>query len=202
MKGFIRKRYVHCIGMALIVVMMVLCTRFSSHADMKELKESKYCSFIVPSGFGPTDTPGTYVNEFYPLESANVTYKMTLIPQDKILTNAQKAAGEDASGTDEDLLYDELTKEMYEEIQAENYTALYGENIGFKVEDFKDINIDDFPGYMITTSFTPEDSEKIHQTVIIVLSKNKVYTVVYSRAEDDDFDEAFIDSIASIHVVQ
>ncbi len=169
-------------------------------AATKDLDRAAYCSFIVPAGFNPCDIPGLYVNEHYPLESANISYSVTEIPQEKVLTNAQKAAGESASVSDEEILYDELTGEMYEEIQGENYKQLYGENIGFTVEKFEEYLTDGYPGYRINTSFTPENSQTIHQKISIVLSSNKIFTIVYSRADDDDFEDAFTESVDSIHV--
>ena len=173
----------------------------SSPSNMKNLPESLSCSFVVPEDFHPGDEPGLYVNEFYPLESANITYSVSEIPQDKVLTNAQKAAGESADAANVEFRYDQLTGEMYESIQKGNYEALYGSNIGFTLESFENKDFDGFPGYLIRSSFTPEGSQTIHQVSAIVLSANKIYTIVYSRAEDDDFQVFIEQSIESIHVV-
>lgn len=171
-------------------------------SNMKNLPESLSCTFVVPEDFYPSDTePGSYFNEFYPLESANVTYSVSEIPQDKVLTNAQKEAGESAEAGDVEFRYDELTKEIYESIQKENYESLYGTEIGFTVESFENKDFDGFPGFIIRTSFTPEGSQMIHQVSAIVLSRNKVYTIVYSRADDDDFKVAIDNSIETIHVI-
>ncbi len=172
----------------------------TASADVKELAAAGYCTFIVPEGFHPCEVSGLYINEHYPLESANISYSVTEIPQDKVLTNAEKAAGEDPSATEDELLYDELTQEMYEDIQSENYKELYGENVNYTVTAFDEYLIDDYPGYKISASFTPEGSQTIYQNACIILSSNKVFTVVYSRAEDDDFSEAFDESIETIHV--
>ena len=170
--------------------------------NMKNLPKSLSCSFIVPEDFYLSEEEqGVYVNEFYPLESANITYSVSEVPQDKVLTNAQKAAGESADSSDVEFRYDQLTSEIYEGIQKENYEALYGDGIGFTVENFENKDFDGFPGYMITTSFTPEGSQMIHQISAIVLSQNKIYTIVYSRAEDDDFKVAIEESVESIHVI-
>ena len=174
----------------------------SAPSNMKNLPESLSCSFVVPEDFYPSDTePGVYFNEFYPLESANVTYSVSQIPQDKVLTNAQKAAGESTDPGDTEFRYDELTSEIYEGIQKENYEALYGTEIGFVVESFENKDFGGFPGFVIRTSFTPEGSQTIHQVSAIVLSKNKVYTIVYSRAEDDDFEASIEQSLGTIHVL-
>ncbi len=169
-------------------------------ADVKELAESGYCTFIVPAGFYPCDVPGLYVNEHYPLESANISYSVTEIPQDKVLTNAEKAEGIDPLATEENLFYDELSKEMYQEIQSQNYIELYGDNVNYTVTEFEEYLTDDYPGYRISASFTPEGSQTIYQNVCIILSSNKIFTIVYSRAEDDDFSESFNESIETIHV--
>ena len=167
---------------------------------MSKLPESFTCSFVVPEGFKTSGDPGVYVNEFYPLESANVTYAVTKIPEKKVLTNAQRTAGE-MEDDNVEYRYDELTADMYESAQKANYESLYGENIGFTLEAFESREYGGFPGYMIRTSFTPENSQTIHQVTVMVLSKNKVYTIVYSRAEDDDFEDEIAESISTIHVI-
>ena len=47
-------------------------------SGMKSLPESLSCSFIVPEGFHASDDePGVYLNEYYPLESANISYSVS-----------------------------------------------------------------------------------------------------------------------------
>lgn len=184
----------------LITVGITLSGSIAAHADLRSLEEASYCSYIVPEGFVPGSDPGVYVNENNPLESANISYNVTEIPQDKVLTNSEKEQGVDPSSTEEELRYDELTEEMYDEIQRANYEDLYGANIGFSIDTFEQKEIDGFPSYHIKLSFTPENSQKIYQEVIMVLSSNRVFTIVYSRAEDDYFEEAFSESIDTIHV--
>ncbi len=189
-------------ALALIFTFLVCAVPMNTKADMKELPEAQYCSVMIPESFRVTDVPGMYVNEHYPLESANISYGVKVLPKDRVLTNAQKAAGESESASEMDIRYDELTEDMYEEIMKENYEDLYGDGIGYTIESFEDIQKDGFPGYHIVSSFTPEGSQMIHQEAFIILSQNKVFTVVYSRAEDDDFTEEFAQSIDSIHVIR
>ena len=189
-----------CMLTLAVMVISFIGNGMVAKAGIKELNKAKYCSFIIPSGFKPTETPGLYVNEHHPLESANISYSVTNIPQDKILTNEEKKRGEKADASDVDILYDELSQEMYQEIQEENYKELYGENINFTIESFENNEIDGFPGYLIKTNFTPEGMQTIHQTVYIILSSNKAFTLVYSWADDDYFEEAFNESMTSIHV--
>ncbi len=172
----------------------------NASANVKDLNKATRCTFLVPEGFIPSSTPGLWVNEHYPLESANVTYKVTAIPQDRVLTNAEKAKGEKTDTSEVEILYDELTQDMYKEIQEQNYKDIYGDNISFNVESFDSNLLDGFPSYVIKSSFTPENSQTIHQTAYIILSSNKIFTLVYSRADDDYFEETFAESMASIHV--
>ncbi|WP_026495154.1 hypothetical protein [Butyrivibrio sp. WCD3002] len=187
---------------ALIFTFLVCAVPMNTKADIKELPAAQYCSVMIPESFKVTDVAGMYVNEHYPLESANISYGVKILPEDRVLTNAQKAAGESESVSDVDIRYDELTEEMYEEIMKENYEDLYGDGIGYTIESFENIQKDGFPGYHIVSSFTPEGSQMIHQEAFIILSQNKVFTVAYSRAEDDDFTEEFAQSIDSIHVIR
>ena len=187
---------------ALIFGFLVCAVPMETKADMKELPAAQYCSVMIPESFKVTDVPGMYVNEHYPLESANISYGVKTLPADRVLTNGQKAAGESADPNEVEIRYDELTANMYEEIMKENYEDLYGDGIGYTIESFEDIQQDGFPGYHIVSSFTPEGSQMIHQEAFILLSGNKVFTVVYSRAEDDDFIEVFKESMDSIHVIR
>ncbi len=173
----------------------------SEPSKLGSLPEALCCSFIVPMGFHLSDVAGQYVNEHYPLESANITYNVTKLPKAKVLTNAQKAAGESEDDGVE-YRYDELTSEMYESIQKENYENLYGENVNFTLESFENKEFEGFPGYLIKTSLTPENSQTIHQMTVMVLSSNKVFTIVFSRAEDDDFEEIFNKTLETIHIIR
>lgn len=200
----IRKELVKAAALFAAVILTIEAVPFSktitAHASLKDMDKARQCTFIIPDGFVQSKDKGVYVNVHYPLESANISYSVTEIPQDRILTNQEKAEGKDAETTDEDLRYDELTADMYEEIQKENYSALYGDAAGYTMENFEGITIDGFSGYKITESLTGNDEQRIHQVAYIILSSNKVFTIVYSRADDDYFEEAFEESQASIHV--
>ncbi len=200
----IGKQFVKVAALFIAAVLTIETVPFSkgitAHASIKEMDKAWQCTFIIPEGFVQSKDKGVYVNKHYPLESANISYSVTEIPQDRVLTNQEKAEGKDAETTDEDLRYDELTADMYEEIQKENYSALYGEAAGYTLENFEGITIDGFTGYKITESLTGNDEQRIHQVAYIILSSNKIFTIVYSRADDDYFEEAFEESQASIHV--
>ncbi|MCR5657194.1 MAG: hypothetical protein K6G06_07015 [Butyrivibrio sp.] len=200
----IGKQFIKVAALFIAAVLSIETVPFSkgitAHASIKEMDKAWQCTFIIPEGFVQSKDKGVYVNKHYPLESANISYSVTEIPQDRVLTNQEKAEGKDAETTDEDLRYDELTADMYEEIQKENYSALYGEAAGYTLENFEGITIDGFTGYKITESLTGNDEQRIHQVAYIILSSNKIFTIVYSRADDDYFEEAFEESQASIHV--
>lgn len=171
----------------------------SNSESMNSLPAALSCSFILPEGFKASDTPGVFVNEHYPLESANITYSVHVIPQKKVLTNAEKASGKSDEG-DVEFSYNELTGDRYEAMQKSSFESLYGENINYNLESFENVEIDGFLGYKIVQSYTPSGSQMIHQTSYIMLSCNKVFTIVFSRAEDDDFDEVFLKSMETIHI--
>lgn len=174
--------------------------RIKAEAKVEDLSEASGCSFIVPAGFVMTADEGVFVNEHYPLESANITYKVSYLPKEKVLTNKEKADGVSATESDEELLYDNLTKDIYEEIQKENYVNLYGEDVDFGVDSFNENTIDGYPGYMIETHLTPTGSQTVYQKIFIILSRYKAFSIIYSRADDDDFEESFAESIESIHI--
>ena len=209
MSFFYRNKYVNGSGIRIsaVIAMTSLVISFGAgaypikaRADIRELDEATGCSFVVPKGFYPCEVKGLYVNEHYPLESANVSYSITELPKEKKLTNAEKASGKEEPQTDEEILYDELSDEIYEEIQRENYEAIYGENVEFSVDSFEETSLDGYPEYVIESHFTVPDTQTIYQTSHIILSANKIFTIVYSRAEDDYFAEVFQDSMNTIHV--
>ena len=68
---------------------------------------------------------------------------------------------------------------------------------GFEKREF-----DGFPGYVINTAHTLENTQTIRQVTVIILSSNKVFTVVYSRADDDDFEDDINQSLETIHVIR
>ena len=134
------------------------------------------------------------------MESATISYNCYNNGMDKVLTNREKKELE-ASGQKSVLdASRNLTKEIYQEQLAAAYASEYGEGVGFEVSSFDKITIDGFPGYKIVSTFKPTGSEVIHQTVYMILSRYRVFTVTYQRAEDDDFEEVFEKSAESIHV--
>ena len=83
---------------------------------------------------------------------------------------------------------------------ADAYNQSYGNDVGFKVASFDRITIDGFPGYHITSEFQVAEQPRIHQTVYIILSKYRTFTVTYQRAGDDECEEFFEQSAATLHV--
>ncbi len=164
------------------------------------LDVARQCTFVIPSDFEPGTDAGTFVNKSYPMESSSISYNVYSNGDDVVLTNRErlqqgeaiKEAVVDKSG--------DLTKSKYQELLSDSYNLAYGEDVGFKVESFDNVTIDGYPGYKIVSSYQASGEETVHQTVYMILSRYKTFTITYQRAEDDDCAEQFESSAETIHV--
>ena len=167
----------------------------------EDLREADWCSFVIPSEFVPGPERGVFINRNHPMESSTIKYSVYDNGKDVVLTNREKEA--EAFNVPRNRVTDEptlLTKDIYQETISAAYNSKYGQDVGFAVESFDSITVDGFPGFKIRSSYRAKDEETIHQTVYMLISKYKVFTITYQRAEDDDCDEQFENSAATIHV--
>lgn len=189
---------------ALAVMLSIVC--ISGHAPGsvtfagENLPEGEFCTFAVPADFVPSTEAGLFVNRYEPMESSSIKYSVYYNGEDFVPTNRQRqeeAANPLKKPADES---ENLTKEIYEETVSAAYNESYGENVGYKVESFKKIETDGYPGYRIDASYQLQGQQRVHQTVIMMLSRYRTFTVTYQRAEDDYCEDAFEQSISTIHV--
>ena len=164
----------------------------------EELKEATGCTFVLNSEFVPGGAKGYFVNKYRPMESSSVVYYVYNNGLDSLLTNREKAELAN-NGMSADSIA-KLDKHKYETLLSAAYSAQYGADVGFKVESFEHIKIDDYPGYKIVAKYEPEGSQVIHQTVYIIRSKYRTFTITYQRAADDDCEESFGISASTIRV--
>ncbi|WP_024865040.1 hypothetical protein [Butyrivibrio sp. FCS014] len=167
----------------------------------EDLPEAGWCSFVIPSEFVPGPESGVFINRNYPMESSTIKYSFYDNGKDVTFTNRQRQ--EESFNVPGNRITDEptlLTKEIYEETLSAAFNSKYGQDVGFAVESFDDIEVDGYPGFKIRSSYRAEGEETIHQTVYMLISKYKVFTVTYQRAEDDDCEEQFEKSADTIHV--
>ncbi len=173
----------------------------SGHVQARDnLKEASYCSFVIPPEFVPGGEKGLFVNKNHPMESSTITYSVYDNGLDRMFTNREKqgeAIKASASVSDETV---SLTGDIYQETMQAAYNSEYGQDVGYKVESFDRITVDGFPGYRIVASYQAGDEEKIHQTVYMLLSKYRTFTISMQRAEDDDCEAFFKECSDSIHV--
>lgn len=186
---------------ALLVAYIFFNTAISSQAaSNNELEVATQCSFIIPSDFVPGNESGLFINKNYPMESSSIKYSIYENGKDKVLTNREKKALA-ANGSFlsvEDSI--NLTKDIYQSILAEAYEKAYGMDVGYKVTDFTTKDFDGFPGYKIMAEFNTESNIMVYQTVYIILSKYKTFTISYQMAEDDECREMFDTSASTINV--
>ena len=167
----------------------------------EDLPEAGWCSFVIPPEFVPGPESGLFINKNHPMESSTIRYSVYDNGKDVVLTNRQRQ--EVSIGIPGNMVTNEpelLTKEVYEETISAAYNSKYGQNVGFAVESFENIKVDGYPGFKIVSSYKAQDEETIHQTVYMLISRYKVFTVTYQRAEDDDCNEQFELSANTIHV--
>lgn len=165
-----------------------------------DLKTATSCSFVVPNEFVPGTEKGFFINKNHPMESSSIKFSYYDNEKDKVLTNREKAA---VLSSGEMEIIDEslnLTREIYQDTMSAAYDNEYQQKVGFKVETFEKIKIDGYPGFKIVSSYQPADQEVIHQTAYMLISKYRMFTVTYQRAEDDDCEEFFENSAATIHL--
>lgn len=166
----------------------------------EELIKATECTFVIPPDFVPGDEMGLFINQNSPMESSTIKYNYYDNGEEKVLTNREKSEMESSGAS---RLVDEsrnLTESIYEKTISAAYKAKYKKDVDFKVSSFDKITVDGYPGYRIDASFQLDDMEKTYQTVYMILSRYRVFTVAYQRAEDDDCQEAFDTSAATIHV--
>ena len=178
-----------------IFVTNALCLELAAG---EELKEATGCTFVLNPEFVPAGVKGYYVNKYRPMESSSVSYVVHNNSNDFMLTNREKA--EQASGEKTIDSLAKLDKHKYETLVSAGYAAQYGGDVGFKVESFERIEIDGYPGYKIDAHYEPEGSQAVYQTVYIIRSKYRTFTITYQRAADDECEESFQISASTIRV--
>ncbi len=204
-KSMIRKTgFMLGVGLAIFITVLAgfLCVDAIDTFAGDDLKEANFCSFVVPPEFVPGETKGLFINKNHPMESSSIMYSHYDNGADVVLTNREKAALEEA-GQVQPKVTDEsgnLTKDIYQETISAAYNSEYGEDVGYTVKSFNRITVDGYPGYKIEGTFKATDEETVHQTVYMLLSKYRTFTITYQRAEDDDCEEFFEQSAATIHV--
>ncbi len=185
-----------------VLAFMYVCPAAAKVYARDSLDKASYCSFVIPPEFVPGDEKGLFIHQNYPMESPSIRYGVYDNGLNRIFTNREKKSEAiKAKGAVTDAST-ELTKQIYEETVAAAYNSEYGQDVGYKVSEFKEITVDGFPGYRIKASYQAGDEEVIHQTVYMFLSRYRTFTITMQRADDDDCENAFEECASSIHVQQ
>ena len=173
---------------------------YGAENESTVLAEATCLTFVIPAEFVPSEEGDVFIDRNYPMESSSISYSFQDIGTKMSLTNREKQALLESSEPVTADERDALTKDIYEKELAKAYNAEYGEDVGFKVQSFDKITIDGFPGYRIYATYQASDEEVIHQTVYILLSKYRTFTVTFQRADDDESEEIFSGIADTIHV--
>jgi hypothetical protein len=199
-----RKRVICIILCILLVLASIagLClSAFAAEAPEEPEKDTaNCCTFVVPPVFVPGEEKNVYVNKSYPMESSIIRCSSYYNGEDIVLTNRERKEQEAAGVTKQLSEPNKLSRQIYQETMAAAYNSQYGEDVGFEVSSFENITIDEFPGFKISSTYKAADEEKIYQTVYMIISKYRVFTITFQRAEDDDCEAYFEECAATIHV--
>ncbi len=198
------KKASFALGVAAAVVIAVaaalLCADAIDTFAADDLKEGNYCSFVIPPEFVPGSQKGLFINKNHPMESSSINYSYSDNGLDSRPTNRDRLEQQDGPLPTYTFEAVNLTKEIYQDALSEAYNNEYGTDVGYSVSSFDNITVDGYPGYRIMASFKAGDEETVHQTVYMLLSKYRTFTVTYQRADDDECEEFFEESAATIHV--
>ncbi len=167
------------------------------------LPETARCSMVLPRDYVPGDTPGSYVSRNAPMDSSNVLMRVTDTGarEDAQRTNAQKKVGSYSVVQSKLESLQNLTAEVYEDRMNTSYESAYGKNVHFQVSTLFSVKIDGCPGYRIEASYQDPDTDTtIKQIILMLMSSNHIYTITFSRAEDDDAAATFEKIIDSIRI--
>ncbi len=190
------------IAVAACILAGMMCFKTIRVFAEEELPKASYCSFAIPPEFVPGKEKGLFINKNHPMESSMVRYSYYDNGKENALTNRQKLEKADSEEL-QPVIADkstELTRDIYEKAVSKAYMKEYGQDVGFKVSSFDNIKIDGYPGFKIESSFKKGEDETVYQTVMLLMSKYRTFTITYQRAEDDECQETFEESQATIHV--
>ncbi len=187
-------------GISFAAVIGILGMGHRSVYAREDLKKAVQCSFVVSPEFVPGDEKGLFINVNHPMESSTIMYSYYDNGNERALTNREKQELEESGQVQVVDASRDLTSEIYLQTMKEAYLREYGYDVGYEIASFDEISVDGYPGFKIESSYQIRNDEKVHQTVYIIVSKYRTFTVAYQRAEDDDCAELFEESAQSIHL--
>ena len=168
-----------------------------------ELPEAASFAVRIPSDFVADKVPGRFICKRYPLDSAQITVENITLADDTLYTNEEKrerlADGETIQTKRR--AYTGLTAAIFES----RANAALEEGLSLKVVSFEKTSVrrasdgTAFPGFRIRAEIKG-GKKPIMEEVYIYLSDDRIFTVSYAQASDDEFDDAFAESAASIAV--
>lgn len=156
--------------------------------ELKEKETSEnsdailHCVVSIPAGYVESkEIPGMYIHEKSPLDSSNVYYGTSLL---------------DGQGID----YHNLTADSYKRAIESAYEKSGRDKPAVKVNSFEKQELEGFPSYVIRSSFQ-ENGTEIEQLIYLIIA-DKIYTITYSQAADDELLADFEVSEGKIRLVR
>ena len=137
------------------------------------------------------------------MDAASITVQTTFLEEEEKITNAQRRALEE-KGEPQTTVRREYTRLTAEILEAGLNEAL-GDSLQLKVTEFVSMTLKResdgavFPGFRAHAEVSGA-KKPVTEDIYILFSDSRIFTVTYARAEDDEFEEQFRKSAASIAV--
>lgn len=152
---------------------------------MKTYKSSVYgetgCTVVLPTGYVASDSvKGMYLAERHPLDSSNIYYTVS-------------------ESVDSQALESALNSDEYKNQAEKQFKEVYGTSAAISAYKMTKTEIDGCPAYQIELSCRVEDMEM--EQLIYIIAADKVYTITYSQASDDERMEDFKKSAETIRMI-
>ncbi|MCR5092391.1 MAG: hypothetical protein K6B72_00195 [Lachnospiraceae bacterium] len=175
----------------------------ASRSESIKLPVADSFAVTIPADFVPDSVPGRFICRRYPLDSANIAVQTILLEDETAFTNAERRAMEERGEAQTRVRreYTNLTADMLEAALNETLE----DPLQLKVTKFVSMTLKRdsdgavFPGFRANAEITGAP-KPVTEEIYIVISDTRIFTVTYARASDDEFEEQFRKSAATIAV--
>ena len=139
------------------------------------------CTLVLPTGYIASENiQGMYLAERHPMDSSNIYYTVE-------------------ENMDTDALAEAMLSEDYKEQMQTQFKEAYGAEAVISAYKMIQTEVSGCPAYRVELSCQAGDMQM--DQLIYVITADKVYTITYSQAADDERMEDFEKSAETIRVV-
>ena len=175
----------------------------AARMEATELPSAASFAVTIPAGFAPDSVPGRFVCERYPLDSAIITVQTTFLTGETRYTNAERRVMEE-NGEKVTTVHREYTMMTGDMLEAALNETLE-DPLQIRVTSFVSMTLQRasdgavFPGFHARAELSGA-LKPVTEDIYILFSEDRIFTVTYALASDDEFGEQFRKSAASIAV--